>query len=104
MPSGRSRARGRRTSPCGFAQVHLIDDPGAQTMTGVSRREFLGTLACSAAGVGAEGAGKPPVIDTHMHVWADDKDRFPFAHPYEPNFKPPRLAATVEMLLKEMDT
>jgi predicted TIM-barrel fold metal-dependent hydrolase len=38
-----------------------------------------------------------------MHVWADDARRFPFAHPYEPGFKPPRLAATVEMLLKEMD-
>src|SRR5262249_57954405 len=77
-----------------------------------SRRGFLATLARSAALAGAApaahalasgGAGKPPLIDTHMHVWADDARRFPFAHPYEPGFKPPRLAATVGTLVREMD-
>ncbi len=38
-----------------------------------------------------------------MHVWSDDPARFPFAHPYEPKFKPPKTAASVEMLLEEMD-
>jgi predicted TIM-barrel fold metal-dependent hydrolase len=38
-----------------------------------------------------------------MHVWADDTSRFPFAYPYQPNFKVPRLAGTVELLLDEMD-
>src|SRR5262245_57130617 len=63
---------------------------------------FLAALAqASRAGASGE-AGKPPLIDTHMHVWADDPRRFPFAHPYEPGFKPPRVAGTVEVLLKEM--
>src|SRR5262245_41769789 len=82
-----------------------------------SRRTFLAAIARSAAGFGvasalegrqrAEGADrkddKPPVIDTHMHVWSGDPDRFPFAHPYDPKYKPPKIAATVELLLKEMD-
>src|SRR5262245_33724426 len=67
----------------------------------ISRRCFLATLALASR---AGGADKPPVIDTHMHVWADDPRRFPFAHPYDKAFKPPRLAATVGMRLKEMDT
>ncbi len=81
---------------------------------GVGRRGFLSTLTRSAACVAAaspaltlasaaEGDDKPPLVDTHMHVWSEDADRFPFAHPYEPAFKPPRVAGTVEALLKEMD-
>jgi predicted TIM-barrel fold metal-dependent hydrolase len=50
-----------------------------------------------------QGTGNAPIIDTHMHVWSGDPERFPFAHPYEPNFKPPPIAATVELLIKEMD-
>src|SRR5262245_4899116 len=37
-----------------------------------------------------------------MHVWSGDPQRFPFAHPYEANFKPPPIAATLEVLRKEM--
>jgi predicted TIM-barrel fold metal-dependent hydrolase len=82
---------------------------------GISRRAFLTGLACSAAGVGlppalraqANNAGRGPaaatLIDAHMHVWSDDPDRFPFAHPYEPKFQPPRVAATLELLRQEMD-
>lgn len=76
----------------------------------ISRRTFLASAAGSAVGLGAaaatlvdQGAGKAPVIDTHMHVWSGEPDRFPFAHPYEPGFKPPPIAATVELLVKEMD-
>src|SRR5262245_49477552 len=73
----------------------------------LDRRDFLATLACAAGATASfqasEGAGKPRLLDTHMHVWADDPRRFPFAHPYEKDFEPPRLAATVETLLKEMD-
>jgi predicted TIM-barrel fold metal-dependent hydrolase len=47
--------------------------------------------------------GNAPIIDTHMHVWSGDQERFPFAHPYEPNFKPPPIPATIELLIKEMD-
>lgn len=44
-----------------------------------------------------------PVVDTHMHVWANDAERFPFPHPYNPKFKTPKNAGTVEMLLDDMD-
>jgi predicted TIM-barrel fold metal-dependent hydrolase len=47
--------------------------------------------------------GKSPVIDTHMHVWADDPVRYPFAHPYVRNFEKAPHPATVEMLIEDMD-
>lgn len=43
------------------------------------------------------------IIDAHMHVWSDDLKRFPFAHPYEPAFPPPKIPASLDLLLKEMD-
>src|SRR5437867_1827678 len=43
------------------------------------------------------------LIDSHMHVWSGDPARFPFAHPYEPKFMPPKIPATVEILIEEMD-
>ncbi len=42
-------------------------------------------------------------IDTHMHVWTGDPQRFPFAHPFDPAYRPPATAATVELLIAEMD-
>src|SRR5262245_1418572 len=80
------------------------------------RRQFLSTAAGAAVGLGLLPAGaavpalaraatpdRPPVIDTHMHVWSGDPQRFPFEHPYQPDFQPPPIAATVELLLEEMD-
>ena len=71
----------------------------------INRRTFLASAAPSAvvlggmsAALAGAGIGKTPIIDTHMHVWSGDPNRFPFAHPYEPDFKPPRIAATVELL------
>ncbi|MEW5977411.1 MAG: amidohydrolase family protein [Acidobacteriota bacterium] len=64
----------------------------------LSRRGFLSALAAAPLK-----ADRTVVVDTHMHVWADDPARFPFAHPYEADFKPPKLSGTVEMLLAEMD-
>jgi L-fuconolactonase len=46
---------------------------------------------------------KPPVIDAHMHVWSDDPTRFPFAHPYDAKFIPPKVPASLAILLEEMD-
>src|SRR5688572_2002058 len=66
----------------------------------IPRRTFLAMLG--AAPLAA--ASRSPVIDTHMHVWTNDTQRFPFAHPYDAKFKPPALAGTVEMLLAEMDS
>jgi predicted TIM-barrel fold metal-dependent hydrolase len=46
---------------------------------------------------------KPVIIDAHMHVWSDDPVRFPFAHPYDPKFVPPKIPASVQLLVEEMD-
>jgi len=64
----------------------------------ISRRTFLAALTAAPLAV-----PRSPVVDTHMHVWTNDVARFPFAHPYDSNFKPPPVAGTVEMLLGEMD-
>jgi len=64
----------------------------------ISRRAFIAALAA-----GPLAAPRSLVVDTHMHVWTNDVERFPFAHPYDPNFKPPPVAGSVEMLLEEMD-
>jgi len=64
----------------------------------ISRRAFLAALAATPLA-----SPRSLVVDTHMHVWANDVERFPFAHPYDPNFKPPPVAGSVEMLLEEMD-
>ncbi|MCI0624062.1 MAG: amidohydrolase [Acidobacteria bacterium] len=64
----------------------------------ISRRAFLAGLAA-----GPLAAPRSVVIDTHMHVWTNETERFPFAHPFEANFKPPHVAGTVEMFVEEMD-
>jgi len=43
------------------------------------------------------------VVDTHMHVWANDANKYPFVHPYSSKFKEPRYEGTVKMLLEDMD-
>ncbi len=79
----------------------------------LDRRQFLKTTSCSAAaltfpttltqcGEGAEGK-TPIIVDTHMHVWADDPQRYPFPHPYSAEFKEPAHKGTVEMLIDDMD-
>ena len=64
---------------------------------------LMSLIGLQPAGGVAEEPPKGPVIDTHMHVWSDDPDRFPFAHPYDPKFAPPRLAASLDRVVKEMD-
>lgn len=77
------------------------------------RRHFTRRLAGLAAGGiaaawscpadSANNARSQRPIDTHMHVWSGDPQQFPFAHPYEPTFQPPAIAATAERLVEEMD-
>lgn len=45
----------------------------------------------------------PLIIDVHMHVWSDDPVKFPFAHPYDPKFMPPKIPASLDRVVKEMD-
>jgi predicted TIM-barrel fold metal-dependent hydrolase len=47
--------------------------------------------------------GPSPVIDVHMHVWSDDPVKFPFAHPYDARFMPPKIPAALDRVVKEMD-
>ena len=46
-----------------------------------------------------------PIIDSHMHVWANDSTRYPFPHPYNKDFKYEDVPheATLEMLIDDMD-
>ena len=80
----------------------------------VSRRTFFAAAAAgSAVAVGilpdaaaeAAAAATPPIIDTHMHVWASaaDAKAYPFPHPYQSDFKTPPHEGTVEMLIEDMD-
>jgi len=82
----------------------------------IDRRAFMQSAVSSAAGIStlpasltlsdlahAAPGGRPPIIDTHMHVWADDPLRYPFRHPYTKDFKAAPHKGTVEMLMKDMD-
>jgi len=86
----------------------------------VNRREFLESTGRCAAALGLAGAAlapgcgpedespapaRRPVVDTHMHVWANDPVRYPFPHPYIPDFKYADIPAegTTEMLIEDMD-
>jgi predicted TIM-barrel fold metal-dependent hydrolase len=65
-------------------------------MTQLSRRALLLTSVAVPAS-----AARPPVIDTHMHVWSLDAARYP-RKPPEPNYSAPKQEGTVEMYLEEM--
>src|SRR5438046_6886334 len=64
----------------------------------LSRRSFLALLAAAPLA-----ASRTLVIDSHVHVWTNDTNAFPFAHPYDAKFKPPPIAGTIEILSEEMD-
>ena len=78
--------------------------------TGTDRRQFLKTLASHAAAISALPVAlaattptlaaapiKRPIIDAHMHVWANDPQRYPFAHPYAKDYEGMPHEGTVEM-------
>ena len=75
----------------------------------ITRRSFVKVAATTAVGVASQNAKaaapnkKSPVIDTHMHVWANDPKRYPFPHPYTENFQETPHPATLEMLVEDMD-
>jgi len=87
-----------------------------QANTAADRREFLKRSVLPAIVAGAApamlalgqravagGDSQRLVIDAHMHVWANDQQRFPFAHPYVKNYEGMPHAGTVEMLIEDMD-
>ncbi len=77
----------------------------------MNRRSFiqaavLGPLPISLAmnhDMLADDKSKSPIIDTHMHVWANDPRRYPFPHPYVKDFEGAPHEATLEMLIDDMD-
>lgn len=79
----------------------------------LTRRQFLHTAGHSTLALAAVSTfGQPAtadatagsiVCDAHMHVWAEDPQRYPFPHPYIPDFKVPKDPGTVEMLIEDMD-
>jgi L-fuconolactonase len=80
--------------------------------TVVDRRTFLSSslaaAACSAlpATASARLAPKTPVIDTHMHVWSGDPQRWPFDNPNNRENRhavPKGTSGTAELLLEEMN-
>ena len=74
-----------------------------------TRREFVQQAAQCAAAIAlparalAATSAARPVIDAHMHVWANDPKRYPFAHPYVANYPGMPHEGTVEMLIDDMD-
>ncbi len=86
----------------------------SERISHVSRRRFCRITSAAGACVlmpnelarSNENEGKSKttaVVDTHMHVWANDASKYPFVHPYSPDFKEPAHEGTVEMLLEDMD-
>src|SRR5262245_19217097 len=67
------------------------------------RSTLLICLCLLAARAAHSGDKRPLLVDAHMHVWSDDPARFPFAHPYDAKFAPPKIAASLDRLIKEMD-
>jgi predicted TIM-barrel fold metal-dependent hydrolase len=62
----------------------------------ICRRSFLLTAA------GAFAAEESPVIDTHMHVWSQDFQRYP-VNPPEPGIKPITEDGSAERHLAELE-
>ncbi len=69
----------------------------ASTGSALAAATLTTTSNAEAAAVG------PPVIDTHMHVWANDPQKYPFPHPYVEDFEDAPHEGTVEMLIADMD-
>ncbi len=64
---------------------------------------LAGSILSSATADPASAAERPPIVDTHMHVWGNDPAKYPFAHPYQPDAKPPEVDGSLETLVADMD-
>lgn len=90
-------------------ECHVVNDENVRAS--ISRRGFLqqaGIAAAIAMGApltAAEPDRKRFVIDTHMHIWSGDLEKFPFRDSVTraPVVDPNKTAGTVELLLKEME-
>ncbi len=69
----------------------------------VSAASALSVGLASEADAGDKKTPAHPIIDTHMHVWANEPKRYPFPHPYNKNWEGPEHEGTLEMLIKDMD-
>jgi predicted TIM-barrel fold metal-dependent hydrolase len=66
----------------------------------------LGVFPAALSQVSRAPAAEParrPIIDAHMHVWSNDKQRYPFAHPYARDYQGMPAEGTIEMLIDDMD-
>ena len=95
---------------------HIAGNATAAMKQSPTRRDFLRTAVQSTAAIGTlsglplpvshaqvADAAIPPIIDTHIHVWANDLRRYPHLHPYLSKFTDAPYEATVEMLIDDMD-
>lgn len=64
---------------------------------------IVGSQTCGQEAQAAAPPSNGPIIDTHMHVWAKDAERYPFPHPYVKDFRLPEHEGTLEMLMADMD-
>ena len=76
----------------------------------INRRQVLATSAVGAVThfMNADAANAAAdddtiIVDTHMHTWSGDLNRWPFAHPYSEDVTPPKNPATVERLIDDLD-
>ena len=71
----------------------------------MTRRTWIGGAAAAVAVTPQLQAAKAgdPIVDTHMHTWSGDAKKWPYDHPYDTDFKGPKVGATVEELVADMD-
>ena len=78
------------------------------SMTHTTRRTFMKTAATAAATATLATSlraaqERTPVIDAHMHVWSDNQDPFPYAHPYSKGSTGVKNPASADILIEDMD-
>ena len=77
-------------------------------MQKLTRREVIGSMTVGVAGsicptVSSAVDDSTVIVDTHIHTWSGDLERWPYAYPYGENPKPSKYPATVERLVEDLD-